>query len=59
MKNIKIKHSLKESSGVPDLGLGKYGCKEMNKAMNVFLNKNGLKTGGWQAKNKFNKMEKK
>lgn len=50
MKKLRLKHELKGSSGVPEKWLGKHGVEEMNKAMNAFLNKKGLRAGkGWKS----------
>lgn len=49
MNNIKLKHALQGSSGIPDKRFGKNEVNEMNKAMDAFLNKKGLRSGvGWQ-----------
>lgn len=49
MSNFKIKHTLSGSSDVPDKWFGKHEVNEMNKAMDAFLNKKGLRSGvGWQ-----------
>lgn len=49
MLNFKIKHALSGSSGIPDKRFGKNERDQFHKAMDVFLNKKGLKSGvGWR-----------
>lgn len=50
MNKLKLKHELNGSSGVPEKWFGKNWVKEMNQAMNVSLNKKGLRAGkGWKS----------
>lgn len=50
MPNLKLKHELNGSSGIPDKRFGKNERDQFNKAMDAFLNKKGLRAGkGWKS----------